>query len=73
MDPTQLTRYDIADFARRAGEMCLNFIGGSCGVIASHLPEMAKVLGKYQEQTVWTLRPDAPMSETRFNWEGRQG
>jgi hypothetical protein len=30
---------------------------------------MAKALGKLQEQTVWQPRPEAPMSETEFNWE----
>jgi betaine-homocysteine S-methyltransferase len=72
LEPTQLTRYEMADFARRAKAMGVNYIGGCCGVIASHLREMARALGKYQEQPVWQPNPDAPMSETEFNWERRQ-
>jgi len=72
LEPTQLTRYEMANFARKAKDMGVNYIGGCCGVIASHLREMARALGKYQERPVWQPNPDTPMSETEFNWERRQ-
>lgn len=72
LEPTQLTRYDMGDFARRARDLGVNYIGSCCGSIASHVREMARALGKYHEQSVWQPNPDAPMSETEFNWERRQ-
>ncbi|MCZ6681189.1 MAG: homocysteine S-methyltransferase family protein [Candidatus Poribacteria bacterium] len=70
--PTQLTRYELADFARRAKEMGVNYIGGCCGVVANHLRQMAYALGKAEKPEVWLPNPDVPMSETEFNWERRQ-
>lgn len=72
LEPTQLTRYEMADFARKARDMGVNYIGSCCGSIACHVREMARALGKYREEQVWKPRPDAPMSETEFNWERRQ-
>jgi betaine-homocysteine S-methyltransferase len=71
MEPTQLTRYDLGDFARRAQAMGINYIGGCCGVVGSHIREMARALGKYHESQVWRPDPKAPMSETELNWERR--
>jgi len=73
LDPIQLTRYEMGDFARKAKDMGVNYIGSCCGSIATHVREMARALGKYQEKPVWQADPDAPMSETEFNWERRQG
>ncbi len=72
LEPTQLTRYEMADFARRAKDMGVNYIGSCCGSIACHVREMARALGKYHEPQVWQARPEAPMSETEYNWERRQ-
>ncbi len=69
LEPTQLTRYEMADFACKAKAMGVNYIGGCCGSIAGHIREMARALGKYREQQVWQPNPEAPMSETEFNWE----
>ena len=72
LEPTQLTRYEMGDFARRAKAIGVNYIGGCCGVVASHVREMAYALGKTEKPQVWRPDPDAPMSETEFNWERRQ-
>ncbi len=72
LEPTQLTRYELEDFARRAKEMGVNYIGGCCGVVANHLRQMAYALGKAEKPEVWLPNPDVPMSETEFNWERRQ-
>ena len=72
LEPTQMTRYEMADYALKSKAMGVNFIGACCGAVAIHLREMAKVLGKHQEEQVWQPDPDKPMSETEFNWERRQ-
>jgi betaine-homocysteine S-methyltransferase len=35
-----------ADYARKARDMGINFIGGCCGVEPYHIREMARALGK---------------------------
>ncbi len=72
LEPTQMTRYEMADYAVKAKAMGVNFIGACCGTVAIHVREMAKVLGKFEEEEVWQPDPDSPMSETEFNWERRQ-
>jgi len=71
LEPTQLTRYDLAEFARQARDMGVNYIGSCCGSVACHVREMARALGKYREKPVWRAKPESPMSETEFNWERR--
>ena len=72
LDPTQLTRYEMEAFASKAKNMGVNYIGSCCGSGASHVREMARALGKYDEPEVWQANPDDPMSETEFNWKRRQ-
>ena len=67
LEPTQLTRYELGEFATRAKELGVNYIGGCCGSKATHMREMAKALGKYREQRVWRTRKDHPMSDTEYN------
>ncbi len=43
----------MGDFARRAREMGVNYIGGCCGCKATHIREMAKALGRHTEQERW--------------------
>ncbi|MBI4306570.1 MAG: homocysteine S-methyltransferase family protein, partial [Chloroflexi bacterium] len=68
LEPTRLTRYDMAEFARRARDMGVDYIGGCCGTGAVHLREMARALAKLTRQETWTPNPDAPMSDTEWNW-----
>ncbi len=72
LEPIQLTRYEMEAFAYKAKNMGVNYIGSCCGSIASHVREMARALGKYDEPEVWQPNPDDPMSETEFNWKRRQ-
>jgi betaine-homocysteine S-methyltransferase len=69
LEPTRLTRFEMADFALRARDMGVNYIGSCCGSGAQHVREMARVLGKYREAQRWTPDPTRPMSETEKNWE----
>ena len=72
LEPTQLTRYDMGDFARKAKDLGVDYIGSCCGSVACHVREMARALGRFEGETVWQANPDAPMSETEFNWERRR-
>ena len=71
LEPTQLTRYEMGEFAGRAKALGVNYVGGCCGVIGSHIREMARALGKHTAEPVWQPDPDAPMSETEQHWEQR--
>jgi betaine-homocysteine S-methyltransferase len=65
MEPYQLTRFDMADYARRARDMGVNYIGGCCGAVAVHIREMARALGKpVQERKAWQPDYQRPMSAT---------
>lgn len=68
LERIMMTRYEMADFARQAKEMGVNYIGSCCGSIASHVREMAQALGKAAPAKIWQPNPDAPMSETEYNW-----
>jgi betaine-homocysteine S-methyltransferase len=46
MDPFVLTRLEMADYARRAQAMGINYIGGCCGTTPHHLRAMAEALGR---------------------------
>ena len=67
LEPTQLTRYKLGEFAVQARNMGVNYIGGCCETKATHMREMAKVLGKYQETLHWNRRSGLAMSETERN------
>lgn len=46
LDPFVLTRIEMADYARKAKEMGINYIGGCCGTAPHHLRAMAEALGR---------------------------
>jgi betaine-homocysteine S-methyltransferase len=46
LDPLQLTRAEMAEFAVRARDAGINYIGACCGVAASHMRSMAEALGR---------------------------
>ena len=50
LEPTQLTRYELGEFASRAREMGVNYIGGCCGCKATHMREMAKAARKVRRE-----------------------
>ncbi len=49
LDALQLSRIDMADFAKEAKKIGVNYIGGCCGAEACHIRSMAEVLGKNGE------------------------
>jgi betaine-homocysteine S-methyltransferase len=68
LEPTRMTRFELAEFATRARDMGVNYIGSCCGAGAQHVREMARALGKPVRTPAWVPNPTSPMSETEFNW-----
>lgn len=67
MEPYQLTRWEMADYARQAKAIGANFIGACCGAVATHIREMARALGKpTREPSRWKPDSSKPMSATEF-------
>ena len=46
LDPLQLSRHEMADFAREAVDAGINYVGSCCGSVQSHVRAMAKVMDK---------------------------
>jgi betaine-homocysteine S-methyltransferase len=73
MEPYQLTRWEMADYARQARDMGINFIGACCGAVAIHIREMARALGKpTREPSRWKSDPGKAMSATEHYRERRK-
>jgi betaine-homocysteine S-methyltransferase len=67
LDPLQLSRGEMAQFAVDARDMGIEYIGGCCGVVATHIREMARRLGKLAEdQRPWRVNYDRPTSATEY-------
>jgi betaine-homocysteine S-methyltransferase len=67
LDPLQLTRKDMADYALQARDLGINFIGACCGTVAMHIREMARVLNKLPEDSrIWKKGGEKPMSAYEY-------
>jgi betaine-homocysteine S-methyltransferase len=67
LDPLQLTRKEMGDYALRAREIGINYIGSCCGSVAIHVREMAKGLGKLgDDHRVWKKGGEKPMSAYEY-------
>jgi betaine-homocysteine S-methyltransferase len=67
LDPLQLTRKQMGDYALRAKEIGINYIGSCCGSVAMHVREMARVLGKLPaESRIWKKGGAKPMSAYEY-------
>ena len=67
LDPLQLTRKAMSDYALRAREIGINYIGSCCGSVAEHVREMARVLGKLPaESRIWKKGGAKPMSAYEY-------
>jgi len=67
LDPLQLTRKEMADYAVQARDLGINFIGACCGTVAMHIREMARVLNKLPEDSrVWKKGGEKPMSAYEY-------
>ena len=67
LEPLQLSRKEMGDYAARAREIGINYIGSCCGSVASHVREMAKALGKLAPDTrIWKTGGTKPMSAFEY-------
>jgi betaine-homocysteine S-methyltransferase len=67
LDPLQLPRADMGDFARRAVDLGVRYVGSCCGSVAAHVRAMAVALGKFREDDrPWRVDYDRPMSAYEY-------
>ena len=67
LDPLQLTRVDMGNYAKQAKEMGINYIGSCCGSVAIHVREMARALGKLTTaEREWKSTTGKPMSAYEY-------
>jgi len=67
LDPLQVTRHQMAEFARHANEAGIQYIGSCCGSVAGHVRAMGKVLGKLPEaERTWKSATGKAMSAYEY-------
>lgn len=67
LDVLQLSRKEMADYARRARDMGIGYIGSCCGTVPTHVREMARALGKQSaEARPWRVDYGKPMSAYEY-------
>jgi betaine-homocysteine S-methyltransferase len=67
LDPLQLSRHEMAEFARKANEGGVNYIGSCCGSVQNHVRAMAKALGKLPaEEREWKSASGKAMSAYEY-------
>jgi betaine-homocysteine S-methyltransferase len=67
LDPYQLSRHEMADYATKARDLGVNYIGACCGAVASHIREMARALGKIPaDDRIWKKGGEKPMSAYEY-------
>lgn len=67
LDVLQLSRKEMADYARQARDLGVNYIGSCCGAVASHVREMARALGKLPaDARPWRVDYGKPMSAYEY-------
>jgi len=68
LDPLQVSRHEMADFARKAREAGIDYIGSCCGAVHAHVRAMAKVLDKVPaEERDWKSQTDRAMSAYEYH------
>jgi betaine-homocysteine S-methyltransferase len=67
LDPMQLSRREMAEFARGAKAGGLDYVGSCCGSVQGHVRAMAKVLGKVPEaERQWKSTTGRAMSAYEY-------
>ena len=68
LDPLQVSRLEMADFARGARDAGIDYIGSCCGAVHAHVRAMAKVLDKLpSEERAWKSQSDRAMSAYEYH------
>jgi hypothetical protein len=72
LEPLQLSRGEMADFAVQARDLGVGYIGSCCGSVASHVRAMGKALGKLPAgERAWKSQTGRAMSA--FEYYGHDG
>ena len=67
LDPLQLTRKEMGDYAIRAKEIGINYIGSCCGSVAMHVRAMAQALRKLgDDKRTWKKGGEKAMSAYEY-------
>jgi betaine-homocysteine S-methyltransferase len=67
LEPYQLTRREMAEYAVKARELGVNYVGACCGAVATHIRQMARALGKLPaDDRVWKKGGEKPMSAYEY-------
>jgi betaine-homocysteine S-methyltransferase len=67
LEPLQLSRAEMADYAVAARDLGVDFIGSCCGSVASHVRSMARALGKVSgEERAWRSTSGRAMSAYEY-------
>jgi betaine-homocysteine S-methyltransferase len=73
LDPLQLTRQEMADYAIQARDMGINYIGSCCGSVAEHVRAMAGALGKLPaDNRPWRVDYGKAMSAYELHRHGAE-
>jgi betaine-homocysteine S-methyltransferase len=68
LEPLTLTRAEMGDYAVRARNIGVRYIGSCCGSVANHVRAMAKSLGKItSEERDWKSRTGRAMSAYEYH------
>ena len=63
LDPLQLTRHAMGQYAAEARAIGVDYVGSCCGSVAAHVRAMARSLGKLpDDESEWRVQQDKPMS-----------
>ena len=67
LEPLQLSRAEMAEYATQARELGVDFIGSCCGSVASHVRAMARALGKLPaDERAWRSTSGRAMSAYEY-------
>jgi betaine-homocysteine S-methyltransferase len=67
LDPLQLSRREMGQYAKDARDLGINYIGSCCGSVANHVREMAKALGKLPDDNrIWKKGGTRAMSAYEY-------
>jgi betaine-homocysteine S-methyltransferase len=67
LDPLQLSRQEMADYARKAKDAGIDYIGSCCGSVQAHARAMAKAIGKLpSDERDWKNETGRAMSAYEY-------